>query len=457
MTLYLIKSILILSLLYCSFAVLLSRETFHRFNRLLLVGTLWAALLLPLVRIAPDHPTAGGHLLASSAAQLESNVGFTLVVTPERQVSLTWDRLLLAVWFLGVGLMMVLTIVQAVGLVRFMSGGLRHTDGRGNTVILKPGNFPPFSLLRYIMMSVSDYDRHRACILAHEQEHIRLGHTYDLLLLEVVKALQWFNPLVWMLEQDLKAIHEYEADMAVINQGIDAKTYQQLLVVKVMEDRLQPFSNNLAHGSLKKRIVMMYQKKSNRWKMLKALCLVPVSGLALYVFATPKMAVGLRPVSAVAEMSFQAELKDSVYEVADVLPKYGNNEKDLMNDLMKVTRYPQVAQQMGVQGRVLLSFVVTGKGKLVDIKPKGPAVPGGSILEADKAVEANLTHYRLEAKQQGKTLTPEEEEQYTAAVKALQDEAVRTLKNLPGKWTPGKVKGKSVNVHMNLPVSFRLQ
>ncbi|MCQ2212660.1 MAG: M56 family metallopeptidase [Bacteroidaceae bacterium] len=143
-------------------------------------------------------------------------------------------------------------------------------------------------------MSVEDYEHHRTSILTHEQEHIRLHHTYDLILLEVVKTLQWFNPFVWFLASNLKSVHEYEADEAVINQGIDAIQYQQLLVTKAVGNRLQPFANNLRRGSLKKRIIMMYQKKSNRWMMLKALFVIPVVLIAILAFATPKFVSSIK-------------------------------------------------------------------------------------------------------------------------------------------------------------------
>ena len=151
------------------------------------------------------------------------------------------------------------------------------------------GEFPPYSFLHYIIISVSDYERLRKPILAHEQAHIRLGHSWDLLLLEVVKAIQWFNPFVYLLERDLKAVHEYEADNAVLNQGIDAKTYQLLLVTKAVGNRLQTLGNNLSHHSLKKRIKMMHKKNSNRWMMTKAVVLPVLMALAVVAFAKPKV------------------------------------------------------------------------------------------------------------------------------------------------------------------------
>ena len=286
MLLYVIKSAITLALLYSCFFFFMSKETFHRFNRFMLMSIMVASLIVPLFHFTTEHPTVVNeefHLMETIIEEEISQPQEITVVQPR----ITWVQVVTGIYVAGVILMLLLTIVQGISLARFLHGGLRHTDDRGNTVFLHKGNVPPFSFLRFIVMSVKDYETHRQYILTHEQEHIRLGHTYDLLLLEAMKTFQWFNPFVWFLSRDLKAVHEYEADQAVINQGIDAKSYQQLLVMKVVGNRLQPFTNNLNHGSLKKRILMMYQKPSNRWLMLKALCAIPVVALALNTFATP--------------------------------------------------------------------------------------------------------------------------------------------------------------------------
>jgi len=189
------------------------------------------------------------------------------------------------------GLFASLTIFFA-GLFRLfqeMRGGVHTKDELGNTIVIHGGDFAPFSFLHYIIMSASDYEQLRRPILAHEQAHIRLGHTWDLLLLEAVKAVQWFNPFVYLLGRDLKAVHEYEADNAVLSFGIDAKTYQLLLVTKAVGSRLQTVCNNLSHHSLKKRIKMMHTHNSNRWLMGKALVLPALMALALVVWAKPAL------------------------------------------------------------------------------------------------------------------------------------------------------------------------
>ena len=286
MMLYVIKAAITLALLYSCFFIFLSKETFHRFNRCMLVGIMLISLVMPMFHFTTSHPTTLNEEVYIVQNYIEHDTT-PIIVTAQQAQGITWIQALTWIYMAGVVLMLILTLVQAISLSRFMCSGVRHTDSQGNTVILHNNDVPPFSIFRYIVMSVKDYESSRQYILTHEQEHIRLGHTYDLLLLQGMKTLMWFNPFIWFLSRDLKAVHEYEADQAVINQGIDAKSYQQLLVMKVVGNRLQPFTNNLNHGSLKKRIVMMYQKPSNRWLMLKALCAIPVAALTINTFATP--------------------------------------------------------------------------------------------------------------------------------------------------------------------------
>ena len=329
--LFIIKSAILLMLLYSCFFIFLSKETFHRFNRIMLLGIMLASVVIPVFRITTEHPT----FINEEFQHLQTFINETpYAVAPsydvyEKDEGTTWVQALVWTYMAGAAVMFIITIVQVVSLMRFMRGGLRHTDTHGNTVILLKGDFPPFSIFRYIVMSVNDYEYSRKYILAHEQEHIRLGHSYDLMLLEVMKIFQWFNPFIWFISRDLKTIHEYEADQAVINQGIDAKSYQQLLVMKVVGNRLQPFTNNLNHGSLKKRIIMMYKKNSNRWLMLKSLCAIPVVALAMNAFATPNSVMSVEEIVAqldnkeIAAFSESAKDKDDDFAIFPVVDKYG--------------------------------------------------------------------------------------------------------------------------------------
>ncbi len=295
---YVIKSALLLAILYGCFALLLSRETFHRFNRLALLAVLFASMLLPAVQLSLEKPGYLSYDLESvylSTPDIGQAVAASQVPLPaeENVAQVPTSRIdarqfVRHLYLLGLLASISVGLVQIVRLWREVRNGLHTRDEFGNTVVIRSGDFPPYSFLHYIIISVSDYEQQRRPIMAHEQAHIRLGHTCDLLLLEAVKAVQWFNPFVYLLGRDLKAVHEYEADSAVLNLGIDAKTYQLLLVTKAVGGRLQTVCNNLSHHSLKKRIKMMHRHNSNRWLMSKGLILPALMALALVAFARPK-------------------------------------------------------------------------------------------------------------------------------------------------------------------------
>ena len=302
---YIIKSCLLLTLLYGSFALLLSRETFHRFNRLALLSVLVASMILPAIHLNLKKPSCLSYkevdvphieVIASPTQNIEQDTMTPQATLPETEemtqvptFRIDIMQIVKCIYFFGLLASLVILFMQLFRLWEEIRSGVRTKDEFGNTVVIRGGDFAPFSFLHYIIISVSDYEHLRRPILAHEQAHIRLGHTYDLLLLEVVKAVQWFNPFVYLLGRDLKAVHEYEADNAVLNFGIDAKTYQLLLVTKAVGGRLQTVCNNLSHHSLKKRIKMMHTHNSNRWLMSKGLILPALMAVALVAFAKPKV------------------------------------------------------------------------------------------------------------------------------------------------------------------------
>ena len=171
MMVYILKSALVLALLYSCFFFLLSKETFHRLNRIMLNGFMLAALIVPLFHVTTQHPT----VITEEVYAVQTFIEEEPVVAPLQEVSnpVTWIQVIWWVYLAGVATMLVITLLQTISLLRFMRGGLRHTDSKGNTVILQRGKFPPFSIFKYIVMTLDDYEHHRHYILAHEQEHIR--------------------------------------------------------------------------------------------------------------------------------------------------------------------------------------------------------------------------------------------------------------------------------------------
>jgi TonB family protein len=170
----------------------------------------------------------------------------------------------------------------------------------------------PFSWLNCIVVSRRSIEESAREVLRHELAHIEHRHSWDLLLVDACTLLQWFNPAVWLLKRELRTLHEYEADEAVIKGGADTKEYQRLLIKEAVGTRLYSMANNLNHSSLKKRITMMLKRKSNPWARLKYLYVLPLAAASVAVFARPEVSNTLDEISSakVSELTSIAKAEE---------------------------------------------------------------------------------------------------------------------------------------------------
>ena len=413
---YIIKSAMALALLYACIIPLLEKETFHRLNRILILGCLIMSFAIPLV-----HFTGGTNPTVEMVRQTVQLPEVLINGDASEQSIWSWADIMICIYIIGVVAIFFMTVVQTVRLTKQLRQCEHITDNRGNTIVLTDCATSPFCLFHYIVMSRDDYANNCSFILTHEQEHIRLGHCIDLIILQVATIIQWFNPFVWLIGKNLKAIHEFEVDEAVLNKGIDATQYQKFLVVKAVGNRLQPFANNLNKESLKRRIIMMNQKRSNRWMMLKALFIIPVATLAVSVFASNTgvstvTGEAVRTANALPTTNMQTQQSATkAYEVVEVMPKFKGGESAMMEFLMMNMKYPQAAVKAKQQGRAIVGFVVRKDGTVSDVQITKSA--GHAVLDK---------------------------------------EAMRVVKAMPA-WEPGKQKGKPVDVKYNVPITFRLK
>ena len=410
---YIIKSAMALALLYVCIIPLLEKETFHRLNRILILGCLIMSFAIPLV-----HFTGGTNPTVDMVRQAVQLPEVLINGDAKEQSVWSWADIMTCIYIIGVVAIFLMTVVQTVRLTRQLRQCEHITDNRGNTIVLTDCATSPFCLFHYIVMSRDDYANNRNYILTHEQEHIRLRHCIDLVILQVATIIQWFNPFVWLIGKNLKAIHEFEVDEAVLNKGIDATQYQKFLVIKAVGNRLQPFANNLNKESLKRRIIMMNQKKSNRWMMLKALFVIPVATLAVSVFAnTSDMSNMANAVSTTANTlsttNVQTKQSDKkIFRVVEEMPKFKGGDAKLMELLMMNMKYPESAIKAKQQGRAIVGFVVRKDGTVSDV-----------YIEKSTGYDV------------------------------LDNEAMRVVKSMPA-WEPGKQKGKPVNVKYFVPITF---
>lgn len=405
-----------LALLYACIVPLLEKETFHRLNRILILGCLIMSFAIPLV-----HFTGGTNPTVDMVRQAVLLPEVLINGNANEQSVWSWADIIICIYIIGIVAIFSMTVVQTVRLTKWLRQCEHITDNRGNTIVLTDCATSPFCLFHYIVMSRDDYANNRSFILTHEQEHIRLRHYIDLIILQCAIIVQWFNPFVWLIGKNLKAIHEFEVDEAVLNKGIDATQYQQFLVIKAVGNRLQPFANNLNKESLKRRIIMMNQKRSNRWMMLKALFVIPVATLAVSVFASNTgvstvTGEAVRTANALPTTNMQTQQSATkAYEVVEVMPKFKGGESAMMEFLMMNMKYPQAAVKAKQQGRAIVGFVVRKDGTVSDV---------------------HITK--------------------SAGYAVLDEEAMRVVKSMPA-WEPGKQKGKPVDVKYNVPITFRLK
>ena len=440
------KSAFVLCMLYLPYQLLLHRDSFFRLNRLVLLATLLLSLVLPLCNVTwlslDEQPVV-------QAAQMQMiEIGIPVHVLDEPTVMAGEEEekapafpvftLCAFIYIIGMAVVLVLRLSQIARLRLGMRHGcLWHQKEEGTTVYCHAGNTPPFSWMRCIVINEKDYAEAGREIILHEKGHIRALHSWDMLALTAVQMVQWWNPLVYLLGTSLRDIHEFQADDYVLRQGISAKAYQLLLIKKAVGYGSYTFANNFNHSLTKKRIAMMRKSKSNPWMRSKVLYVIPVTTLALSVFATPEIVSPVQDVVSKFESKgtdtsadlqaigkFSPEImgevqnattanEDTIYGKVDKNAEYPGGTEALMKFIMTNLKYPETCRKEGIQGRVVIKFVVNTDGSIVDME------------------EARSPHADLTA------------------------EAMRIIKMMP-KWTPATVGGKTVRSRFLLPVMFRL-
>ena len=308
---YLVLSAVCLALLYGVYRLALSRTTLHRFNRILLLSILVLSAVLPAVRIdgiklnnkvadAPISKSVPQYLYADEYApmemvyepsQMEEPVGAVTSVAsqPDIRTSATtgvkmmevlmrmhWITIITYLYLMGVAFFMIRLLI---GIIRVETlcrlGGRKLSDG--SVLLVCDGQFQPTSWRNTIIISRSDYESDNSrMIIEHEQAHIHHRHSIDVLLAQMVCALQWFNPAAWALKRSLQEVHEYEADAAVLADGLNERQYQLCLVQAALNGRIGYVTSNFADCSTKKRITMMKRNQSSPFACLRALIMLPV-------------------------------------------------------------------------------------------------------------------------------------------------------------------------------------
>ncbi len=512
---YDLKVAVLIIVFYMFYRLLLSRETFHRVNRVVLLLTAIASFVLPLCVITI-------HETVTIQAVPEISIGNVQMTLAEESATPLWQIVLPILYIIGMLATLGHTLLSIRKVICLIRQSEQHPQSDG-TIVCVTGNagVAPFSWMRYIVMNRGDYEANDAAILAHERGHIRLRHSWDVLLVDLLTALQWFNPAMWMLRQDLRAIHEYEADGAVLSQGINARQYQYLLISKAIGMRGYSIANGISHSTLKKRINMMLHKKSRTCHLLKLIAIVPIVGTALalnartvtdYVYDEPqkkqiikgKANAKIHGEVVVTEQASKTETKaedndpftirgmvcDEVGKpIVGAIVQVDGTKRGTVTDRegrfqIEVSRGETLKfAYVGYESTLLcVGKPMSGENLKIGLLPEGstpkqtngiydvveqmPQFPGGPAALMEYL--SKNVHYPEEAHKNGiqgrviATFVVEKDGSITEARvvrsvdKLLDAEALRVLSAMPN-WIPGRQNGEPVRVQYTVPITFNLQ
>lgn len=483
---YAIRWAVTLTLLYSLYRILLRRETFHCLNRAVLLAILVVSPLLPLIPLHTDEPTAMDSVLTRIEEPLRNlssdanNADATFAAQEsEGATSGLWLRYGAYIYLIGIAIALATYLFRVLTLVRVIRRSRRidHPMVPDRVhLMLDMRITQPSSWMHWIFIGPIDLKQNAEAVLRHELAHVRLRHSWDVVLCDLTCRLLWCLPFAWMLRQDLVDVHEFQADEAVLRGGVTIDEYEHLLVRKAVQTQVLPIVNTLRRGALKKRFAMMHSGPSPRWSRLKLLYLVPALAACLWVSAqaeeynmylngnlvTQKELVAIDPstIKHVDVIHSQKKVfveaatepvdtggvmpgvkpEDAYFDMVEQMPQFPGGDAAFNQYMAQHVRYPKVATENGVEGTVTVQFIVEADGRITHVQ----AVDSPSD-EADAKVYA----YGTSDKQ------PSEAEDDEGR-RALREAAEELFRGMP-PFEPGRQSGKPVRVQMTKKVSYALR
>jgi hypothetical protein len=420
--LYLLKSCMALSVLYVFYWLLLRNETDYRWNRFYLVFSIVISVFLPAVSI--NLKSFPGNILPGILQPVSIN-GFAQT-NYLHHASNVFN--ILSIVYISGATFFCLRFLLGLFKIQFLYLRFRKFKNNGFITVLLDGNQSPFTFFNILFISRSDFKSGNYTeIIVHEKAHRDEVHSLDILLLEIITIIQWFNPFVWLFRLALKSLHEFIADRKVLLEGFDPVRYQKLLFEKSLGIAAFHLTNNFNYSLLKKRFKMMTINKSGVMAKMKYLLSMPL--LLITVLAL------------VIQMNSFSQTDNKVYTDVDVMAKYnGGDIQNVAQFLVQNLIYPESAKEKGVSARMLVQFVIDENGKVRDIE-----VVRTDIL-AENSREVRIKDYSPDK-------NPEVDQQ---VVKDFKNEALRVTRLLSG-FTPAQKDGRNVKSQFTLPIEFAVK
>ena len=383
---YQLKVAVIMAVFYIFYRLFLIKDSWHRLNRIVLLSTALLSFLLP-VCIITIHKT---EVLPMPVAQLVQAVSST----PAQPSTPWWHIALMAVYAAGVVFVLARVLSSVLRVRNIIKDARKEVLADGTVVYIMPGNAASFSWMGHIVISEADWNNNESAIIRHEKAHVALRHSIDVLITDIIAAIQWFNPAIWMLRIDLRAVHEYEADDTVLRAGTDIRSYQYLLISKAAAMNGYTIANNFNHSILKNRIFMMEKETSTRRSLLRALYLLPLVCISLalnsqtkvnYVYNDGKSNPGQLNYYTFDEIRLDGDALDGLTldKILEMLP---NGQKDADGNIT-------------VKGQQVKRIIINGKELFKKEEPakSGPTIPDLKVVDAGKEMDMEFSGMSQEA------------------------------------------------------------
>ena len=438
-----IKVALYMIAFYLVYSIMLSRDTSYSRNRAYILLSLLSAIIFPLITLQTIKPLnfhffgkflSEVFITASASGTKSLNLGL---------YNITLHRTIYSIYIIGVTIFIIKLLIDFFNLLLLI---LRYRDEGSHIIRFHGFNTSGFSAMGYIFINAKLSEKEAHEIIRHEQNHLKQNHFVDIIFIELIKAFQWFNPVVYLFNRSLRAIHEYQADQECLSSGVPIVSYQSLLLNQVFKSGAFNLTNSFSNPSLiKKRMVMMTKKRTSSLASVKILVVVPVVGivfLAVSAFkeipnsylkklipeisalkSTSESTSELMPSPPFSESNENKQVaKEELtkgpgyepYVVVEEMPMFPGGDTALLQFIAGNTKYPETAKENNIQGKVIIRFCV---------KPDG----GVSLASVLKGVSPDLDA-----------------------------EALRVVNSLPA-FSPGRQGGKAVPVWYMVPIAFTLK
>ncbi len=414
--LYLLKSVIGLSILYCFYLIFLRGETFYSWNRIFLILTIMAAFCIPLLHFSIENNTSGMmHRVFEPLTITGNNLAISI---PDNSGPI---GILSIIYICGVTCFS-LQFLFRLAKILFLYIKYPTCKYKGFTAVILDNNPSPFTFFNLLFIDRSEFESGKANeIIVHETAHRDGYHSIDVILTEIITIFQWFNPFIWMLRGSLKSEHEFIADNKVLNEGFDLVMYQMLLVEKSIGLTFSELTNNFNSSILKKRLKMMTIHKSNAWIRVKYLLSLPVILLTI----------------AMLSVNINTFAQDNVSLNPDKEPEYiDGGMQGMIKHITQNIKYPENADKSRTSAQVFVQFKVDKQGKVGDVE----IVKTKAKINTQEIV---VVGYASEAEGDG-------------SVRALNDEAIRVVSSL-GDFYPAEKDGKKVGAQLTIPINFMLE